>query len=287
MSTPPPTTHSQAWVLAKTLAETLPVSSELGRAAARLAAGCLELAEPAPGWLDEHGLVRDLGVRQEREQLLLATTRLLLLAADCIRMLSTHGGASRLEADIAERTEQCMRAAGRALGTMNSIETELAARIREPTLAERGLQERRRQHLQTDPSLQVARINQLASEIEVLRQRESKLVSEEEELDEKRAHWAAVLAEHDRRLEEARGEREMFAQRHDQTIRALTECERECIALAATIEGAEARLREVRQELDSLRSDPRNAIRDRVHGAIRVLDGELGSGLSAQEASNA
>ncbi len=273
-SSHPQSVRLQACALAKALSDSLPADATVGRASALLAAECLEIAESAPGWLDTHAIVRDRGIVEDRERLLAATARLLLLASECVRTLGVHGGARGSGADIAGRTTEFIRAAQDSLGKMNLLEEELASRLEEPTVTERTL-DARRQRLDADPSPQLARIKRLANEVARIEGRIIELENQEYTLDERRSLLFRRCADLEARIEGIRADQATLQSRHDEVLREISAREAERAALAESLEGAELRLREVRGQLESLRRDPRNLVRERVRRALQALESPI------------
>lgn len=273
-SSHPQSVRLQACSLAKALSDSLPANATVGRAAALLASECLDIAEPAPGWLDTHAVVRDLGIMEDRERLLAAAARLLLLASECVHTLQVHGGARGSGTDIAGRTTEFIRAAQDSLGKMNLLEEALASRLEEPTVIERTL-DARRQRLDVDPSPQLERIKRLASEVGRIEGRNLDLENQERALDERRSLLFGRCADFEARIEGMRAEHATLQARHDEAVREITAREAERAALAESLEGAESRLREVRGQLESLRRDPRDLIRERVCRALQALDSAI------------
>ena len=273
-SSHPQSVRLQACSLARALRDSLPANAKVGRAAALLASEFLDIADPAPGWLDTHAVVRDLGIMDDRERLLAATAGLLLLASECVRTLGVHGGARGSGIDIAGRTTEFMRDAQESLGRMNLLEGELASRLQEPTVAERTL-EARRQRLDADPSPQLERIKRLASEVGRIEGRSFDLENQERVLDERRSLLFRRCTELAARIDGMTAEHATLQARHNEAMREITAREAELAALAESLEGAESRLREVRGQLESLRRDPRNLIRERVCRALQALDSAI------------
>ena len=285
-SSHPQSIRAQACALARALSDSLPENAKVGRAAALLAAECLEIAEPAPGWLDTHAVVRDLGIMEERERLLAATASLLLLASECVRTLGVHGGARESDADISGRTTEAMRAAQDALGKMHLLEVELASRLEEQTIAERTLHTRR-QRLDADPSPQLSRIKQLANEVQRIQRRIVELEKQECELDERKSLLSRSNADLEDRIEGIRTDQSTLQARHDTALREITIREAERAALVEALEGAEARLREVHGQLKSLGEDPRELVRERVRRALQALESAIPDDARPRERTDA
>ncbi len=261
----------QVAAAARALADALPGSAAVGRAAAKLAAACLELAEAPLDWIETHDLVRDAGVRPSREEFVGETARALVLTAECIRMLAVHGGLPGNLDGLPQRLAEFAQELGSSFGAMARIEAALADRLAEPRLAELGLEERRRR-LTADPTVQIGRIRQLASDVDDLRQRDDNLRAREESLAAAYAELQMEMEVRLSRLDElGRGIEAMkgrIAERDD----ATRVVERERISLADNLRTADAVLARTREELEALRNDPRHAVRERVRAALLVLD---------------
>lgn len=264
---------------AHALFRALPASSKVGRAAAALAAELLEFAERPPGWIAEHELVRDIGVRQERERLVEATAGLLGVAVDCLRALAAHGGTRTHDGDVVRRAREFTVVAADALGAMARIESELTRRLEEPTLTECSLETRRRA-IQSDPTPQLERIKRLSLSIEALDGRQRELAEEERSHQSRHDALESSVTELTARLKSAEERNSSLERRLHEVERMLASEETRRSALAVRLEGSEARLADVRSQLRELEADPRRAILVRVARAMQALD------AAAEDAGN-
>ena len=268
-----PALHTKAKdgaALARAVANEIGASSPVAKAAAALAADCLELAVSPFSWQQSHDLARDLGVRSLRESVLRDCAAALLIAADAARRLGVHGASAERHSAFSERLEQLASELMRAGAGLDQCEEKIIERLEEPRLAEISLDDRARK-LRCEPSLQTNRIKRLSAELEqalanaaesraTVSARESQLAQAREQLRSSEAMLTATSADLERlQLEIAAA------------LRALSDTEFARDDLRQSRESAAKRLEQVRMEFEAMRDDPRDAIRDAVHRALALL----------------
>jgi chromosome segregation ATPase len=256
--------------LARSLELGLSSANPVAKSAAALAAECCELAVSPFAWQSGHEIVRDLGVRELRESVQRDCASALRLAADSARRLCVHGGAAERHAAIAARLAQLEANLRRTTAGLDACEQQIVERVAEPRLAEISLQQRSA-NLRLAPSEQVARLKALSAELErqlaaaaesraALSSAEARLRQAEEETSAN----SMGLAQAEAALQVSQRELESIK-------RTLAEVEFKKDDLDADRRNASQRLQQVRRELEALRDDPRDAIRDAVRRAIAVL----------------
>jgi len=256
--------------LARSLELGLSSANPVAKSAAALAADCLELAVSPFAWQSSHEIVRDLGVRELRESVQRDCASALRLAAESARRLGVHGGSAERHAAIAARLEQLGANLRRTTAGLDSCEQQIIDRVAEPRLAEISLQQRNAS-LRLPPSEQVSRLKALSADLErrladaagrraALGSAEARLREAEEE---RRAN-SAGLAQAESALQLATRELESIK-------RALRYAEFARDDLEIDRRNASERLAQVRRELEALRNDPRDAVRDAVREAIALL----------------
>lgn len=256
--------------IARSIASEISSSNPVSKSAAVLAADCLELAVAPFSWQSAHDIVRDLGVRSLRESVQRDCAAALLIAADSARRLAVHGASAERHAGIASRLEQLASDLMRVGAGLDQCEVTIIDRLKEPRLAQISLQQRVAD-LRLVPSTQNNRIRQLSTELEkelaqasesraLLTARESLLNHAREELRANAATLAAAESELERLKREA-----------ESTSREISDMEFLLDDLRRSREQATQRLTQVRAELESMRADPRDSIRDAVHRALALL----------------
>jgi chromosome segregation ATPase len=256
--------------LARSLELGLSSANPVAKSAAALAAECLELAVSPFAWQSGHEVVRDLGVRELRESVQRDCASALRLAAESARRLGVHGGSAERHAAIAARLEQLEANLMRTTAGLDACEQQIIDRVAEPRLAEISLQQRNAS-LRLTPSEQVSRLKELSADLErrladaagsraALGAVEARLREAEEET---RAN-SVGLAQAEAALQLATRELESIK-------RALRDAEFTRDDLEIDRRNASERLAQVRRELEALRDDPRDAVRDAVRRAIVLL----------------
>ena len=256
--------------IARSLANEIGAGSPVAKSAAALAAECLELAVAPFSWQAAHEIVRDLGIRSLRESVQRDGAAALLIAADSARRLGVHGASAERHAAVATRLEQLAANMMRAGAGLDQCEEQIIDRLEEPRLAQISLQDRAA-NLRIDPSAQHNRIKQLSAELErtiadasegraSVAARESQISQAREEIRANVTKLAAAESELDRLRHEL-----------NSCARALSEVEFKRDDLERSRDGARRRLEQVRDELEGMRDDPRDAIRDAVRRAIALL----------------
>jgi hypothetical protein len=268
-----PALHTKAKdgaALARVIASEIGASSPVAKAAAALAADCLELAVSPFSWQQSHDIARDLGVRSLRESVLRDCAAALLIAADAARRLGVHGASAERHSAISSRLEQLSADLMRAGAGLDQCEEKIIERLAEPRLAEISLEDRAK-NMRSEPSLQTNRIKRLSAELEealaeaaesraTVSAHESQLAQAREQLRSNETMLTAISAELERlELEKA------------SALRALSDTEFARDDLRQCRESAIRRLEQVRTELEGMRSDPRDSIRDAVHRALALL----------------
>jgi|GEM_PF-6031224 len=242
----------------------------LAKAAASLAAECLRLTTAPFSWQLSHELIQDLGVYSLRKRLLCECSGALMLAADAARRLAVHGTSGAPSEVTAARLEELGLAIRRSLQGMDTCEEVIRERIAEPRLAELSL-EQRKTELHIDPTAQSNRLAQLAKEVEqaetaLANQRGSAALMEERHRDAKTEE--RILETRCQQLEEnlVRVQGEM--RKLDSKAKDL---EQQRDGNEQNLASASSRLVTVQRELEAMRNDPRDVIRDAVCRAIQQL----------------
>jgi chromosome segregation ATPase len=255
---------------ARRLAAEIGTSRPVAKSAAELAAACFELASSGFAWSARHELVRDLGTIPSRESVLREAAEALRLASRSMSRLAIHGASGVRSQDVSERLRDLAKSIRQSTSQLDACERELAERIDQPRLAEIAL-ENRRASLRTDPTPQILRIERLAKEVESMQAAADGLAAQVASLEDRKRratdHAAGLesdrsrLAESIKRLESETRETETEIARLEHRKADLTQ-ERA---------RAHARLAAVRHELESLRDDPRDRIREAVRRALAEM----------------
>jgi hypothetical protein len=256
--------------IARAVAREIGASSPVAKAAAALAADCLELAVSPFSWQQSHDIARDLGVRSLRDSVLRDCAAALLIAADAAGRLGVHGASAERHAAISVRLEQLSSDLIRAGAGLDQCEEAIIERLEEPRLAELSLEDRARK-LRCEPSSQNNRIRKLSAELEraladaaesraAVAAHESQLAEAREQVRANQALLTAAVADLERLQLET-----------DSTLKAITDTEFARDDMRQTRKAALDRLERVRMELEGMRDDPRDLIRDAVQRALALL----------------
>jgi len=255
---------------AKALADALGSANPVASAAAALAAECLELSVAPFAWQSSHAIVRDLGVVPFRESLLRDCAFALRLASDAARRLGIHGASASRTEEMTARLEHLASAIQRAAGGLDTCEDAIAVRIAEPRLAEIAL-ESRLAALQFTPNEHNLRLARLSKEVESALAVSAEARASVASLEER--HRDAIEQAQRLTLERERLEDEIRRASQDVQVldTSLGQLEQQRHDTEHDRERAADRLAKVRVELEALRQDPRDRIRDAVARALQQL----------------
>jgi chromosome segregation ATPase len=255
---------------ARRLAHGIGSANPVAKASAALAAECLEGSVSPHAWQASHEIVRDLGVVQLRESLLHDCATALRLAADAARRLKVHGVPTARSSEFDTNLEQLAAAVLRTTSGLDACETAIANRIAEPRLTEISL-ERRHAALRLAPTSMHARLAQLSADVERALAESAQLRGAIAALEEQHLEAANAVQRLSKEHERLEGEVERTRRDLKSTETTIAKLEHERHDAEHDRSHAAERLRQVRAQLEALRSDPRDAIREAVAKALRQL----------------
>lgn len=253
------------------LSTQLPAAGVVERAACEVAASCIDvLIAGRASWVQAHAIVPDLGVKQLRTSTEQLGARSMTLAADALRRLAIHGSSGSGELLVADRLDDLARALLRTTNGLDRCEMAMRERLEEPTLTILALSQRR-DALRSNPAAQLTELRQLAAELAREREQHDLSAIEESTI---RAQWTG-LAQQVADAMQRRSQLEIECARLNHSLEEYAAEESKGTAALASLNDDLARVHRrvaaVRTQLEALRTDPREEIRDAVKHALKAL----------------
>lgn len=253
------------------LSTQLSASAVVERAACEVAASCLEiLVAGRSSWTQSHSIIPDLGVTQSRISTEHLGARAMTLAADALRRLALHGSNGTSELFIADRLDELARAILRATEGLDRCEQAMLDRLEEPVLSVIALTQRR-DALRSRPALQLTELRQLSAEVAREREQHDARAIEENAIRAEAAELAQHLADATQRraqldagCAQLKASIAQHATEESKSIAALTSLNDDLLQTSE-------RVAVVRIQLNALREDPREEIRNAVTRALQAL----------------
>ena len=252
------------------LAHQLPSAQPLPKAACELAAASLDFASASPKWVAGHEFVRDCGVIRWRDSAARECARAMRVAADGLRFLSVHRIDAASDGFLAGQLDAVVQVLTETIAELGRCEEALKERVAEPRLAQIDL-EQRRNNLQATPASSRDDLRRLSQKLEEEQRMHTESTACEHSLTSQIKIATDALARTNAIVVAAESEIANMTAQHNALEQVSKAADAEIRARKRDLESVEARRREVRQQLEALRSDPRQSIADAVHRALREL----------------
>lgn len=252
------------------LADQLPSAQPLPKAACELAAASLDFANACPTWVAGHEFIRDCGVTRWRDSAAGECARAMQIVAAGLRSLSVHRIDASRDDNLAERLDATAKALATAIEELGRCEEALKDRIAEPRLAQLDLEQRRRNLMATPTSSKDALL-QLSRKLEEQQRIHTQATALEQSLASQLKAATEALARTNTLVAATKSEIASVCAQHDSLELASKAADAEVRGRRRDLQTVEANLQEVRQQLEALRSDPRQSIADAVQRALLEL----------------